>query len=90
MFFIFLDEPIPATIIDAFRDRVEKSPDIEAFEITRNGKTNKWSYKEYYNECCYFASAMIELGIRARSCLNIIGSNAPEWIIGCIDRKSVV
>lgn len=72
------------TIVEVFRDRLKKTPDLVAFEVTRHGKTRKWTYKEYYDECSYFAAAMIELGVKERSCVNIIGHNAPEWIIGCI------
>jgi len=72
------------TIIELFKDRIKKTPELVAFEVTREGKTRKWTYQEYYNECCYFAAAIIELGVKERSCINIIGHNAPEWIIGCI------
>jgi len=72
------------TIMDVFRDRLNKEKDLVAFSINQNGKTRKWTYQEYYNECCYFAAALIELGIKERSCINIIGNNSPEWVIGCI------
>lgn len=53
-------------------------------QMTRNGKTDAWTYGEYYRDCCHFASAMIELGISERACINIIGANCPEWIIAFI------
>lgn len=72
------------TIMDVFRDRLSKTRDLVAFSDKRNGKTRKWTYQQYYDECCYLAAAMIELGVKERSCVNIIGNNSPEWVIGCI------
>eukprot|EP00826_Nyctotherus_ovalis_P029838 TRINITY_DN2366_c0_g2_i6.p1 TRINITY_DN2366_c0_g2~~TRINITY_DN2366_c0_g2_i6.p1 ORF type:complete len:626 (+),score=147.01 TRINITY_DN2366_c0_g2_i6:271-2148(+) len=72
------------TIMDVFKDRLSKTKDLIAFEITRSGKVHQWTYQQYYDECCYFACALIELGIKERSSINIVGSNCPEWVIGCI------
>lgn len=41
----------------------------------------KWNWREYQNDAYNFAKAMHVLGINERKSVNIIGHNAPEWVI---------
>ncbi len=52
--------------------------------VERNGKVLKWSWREYLNDVYNFALAMHSIGINERKCLNIIGHNAPEWVISFV------
>ena len=72
------------TMIEIFRNRVKKDGGLPALQMTRNGKTFTWTFQQYFNDCCYFAAAMIELGVHERSCLNVLGFNSAEWVIGYI------
>ena len=72
------------TVISLFEDRVMKDGNVVCFNITRDGKKITWTFDEYFRACKYFASAMIELGIKERGCINVIGYNSPEWIVGYI------
>ena len=68
-------------MLRAFADRVKQSADHVALQVTRCSKVLTWTYQQYYNECLYFASALVELHATERSCINVIGFNSPEWII---------
>ena len=68
---------------EIFADRVLKSGNELALSINRK-EVQTWTFAEYYRDCTYFASALIELGIKERSCVNIIGYNCPEWFISYI------
>jgi long-subunit acyl-CoA synthetase (AMP-forming) len=71
----------PKTLSSVFINTAEKQGEKPAFFVERGGKILKWSFKDYQNDVFNFAKAMHVLGIEERKCVNIIGHNAPEWII---------
>lgn len=77
----------PKTIIDIFRNTVEKHGTENAMALKRkvDGKLptewKTWSYQEYYAECKAFAKTLIKLEVSAYKIVNIIGFNSPEWFI---------
>ena len=48
----------------------------------RNDKEQKWSWNEYKSDVYRFAKACHALGLSERKAVNIMGANAPEWMIG--------
>lgn len=77
-----IHDGIPAiTVIQAFQERVKKHPNALALAVKREGKWIKWTWRQYYNDCCTFAKALIANGIKNRSAVNVMGFNAPEWVI---------
>lgn len=72
----------PLTLIDVLSEAKEQEPQQEALRIKRHGRWVSWSYAEYYELSHCFARAMVSLGITGRKCINIIGFNNPEWVIG--------
>jgi len=47
----------------------------------RDGKVLKWTWNEYYSDVIAFAKSMMALGVTERKSVNIMGHNAPEWVI---------
>ena len=62
-------------------ERLKTIKDAMAMHVTRNGKHLTWTFGEYYRDIRCFASAILELGIKERGCINVIGFNSPEWVI---------
>ena len=78
---------MPTTLINIFEDRVKKSADLIAFQYVKDNKLRTWTFAEYYRDCTYFAAALLELNIKERGCINVVGFNSPEWIISFIGRE---
>lgn len=55
-------------------------------QVHRGKNILRWTFEEYYRDCCYFASALLELGITERNGVNIAGFNSPEWAIAFFGR----
>jgi len=75
-----------ATIIDAFKQAVEKKGDKLALVAAPTGekleiKGRTWTWQQYYDDTRTVAKAMIELGMERFSTSSVIGFNSPEWII---------
>ena len=71
----------PKTFIQLFEDRVKKTPKRAALNVERNGKWIIWTFEEYLADIKRFAKALVHMGVRERSAVNIIGFNSPEWAI---------
>lgn len=69
------------TLIDYFVKALQTIPNSPALLVKRNNKWLTWTYANYYIDCCNFAKAMISLGLTPYSSVNILGFNAPEWVI---------
>lgn len=52
--------------------------------IEREGKILTWSWREYLRDVEALAKAMHTIGISERKSVNIMGHNAPEWVISFI------
>jgi long-subunit acyl-CoA synthetase (AMP-forming) len=71
----------PITLCQMFKDTAQRIPHKNALNVERNGKVLKWTWGEYYRDASLFAKAMHVVGITERKCVNIMGHNAPEWVI---------
>lgn len=47
----------------------------------RNDKEVIWTWQEYYEDTVSFAKSLHALGVTERAAVNIMGFNAPEWLI---------
>ena len=64
-----------------FQNTVKSGGDRPAFLVERGGKYLTWTWKDYGNEVYLFAKALASLNVTTRSAVNIMGFNAPEWVI---------
>ncbi|CAG9317762.1 unnamed protein product [Blepharisma stoltei] len=71
----------PMTFINIFQDALQTHAQQPALRVKRGGKWVTWTYQQYYDDSLRFARAAINLGIKPRAVTNIIGFNAPEWLI---------
>ncbi len=81
MHIIRIDGCVPSTMTRTLQNRVKKDGPLLALQMKRDGRVDTFTFNEYYNNCRYFASAMIELGIPERACINIVAANCPEWFM---------
>lgn len=49
--------------------------------VERGGKYLCWTWQDYDREARMFAKALAKLNVTPRSCVCIMGFNAPEWTI---------
>ena len=49
--------------------------------MEREGRIKKWTWTEYGHEADMFTKAMHAVGVEERASVNIMGHNAPEWVI---------
>ena len=69
------------TLTALFRQTAAKQGEKPAFLIERNKKVLTWSWNQYLKEVDAFAKAMHVVGVQDRKSVNIMGHNAPEWVI---------
>ena len=72
----------PTTLIEEFHKVIKIKGQNKALVVKRNKKWVSWNYIQFYEEGRAFARALISLGIEQKTSVNIIGFNAPEWMIG--------
>jgi long-subunit acyl-CoA synthetase (AMP-forming) len=74
----------PTSVVAVFTAAVEKFGDKPALYGVRNDVPNEWdmlTYAEYYDKCMLFARALLSYELDPYSIINILGFNAPEWLI---------
>lgn len=71
----------PITLVEMFEKAVKKNGDRPALSVKRNGKWHTQTFKQFFEESKVFGRALIALGVTPFRSVNIIGFNAPEWII---------
>jgi long-subunit acyl-CoA synthetase (AMP-forming) len=49
--------------------------------VERGGKVLSWTWSQYLRDVNAFAKAMHVVGVQERKSINIMGHNAPEWVI---------
>jgi len=42
-----------------------------------------WTWNEYYRDAMSFSKALSVIGVEDKTAINIMGFNAPEWVICC-------
>ena len=68
-------------MLDFFRRALIEIPNNTAMKVKRNGQWKTWTFAQYYADACSFAKGLISVGLTPYSAVNIIGFNAPEWMI---------
>ena len=76
-----LGSEMPLTLIDVLYTTHKMHKARTALRCKREGKYITWTYDQFYQDVQKFAKGLIELNIQPGKALNIIGYNAPEWII---------
>lgn len=71
----------PITLSELFRITATKQGEKPAFYVERGGKVASWTWSQYLKEVDAFAKAMQVVGVQERKSVNIMGHNAPEWVI---------
>mmetsp|Transcript_31410 Transcript_31410/g.61216 ORF Transcript_31410/g.61216 Transcript_31410/m.61216 type:complete len:754 (-) Transcript_31410:236-2497(-) len=85
------------TLTQIFKEACAKKPDKIAMRVERplpapeNGvappalpadQWTSWTYKQYYDDTCKLAKAMVAVGHQVHEAVNIFGFNSPEWFMG--------
>jgi long-chain-fatty-acid--CoA ligase ACSBG len=71
----------PTTVSKQFYEISTIQGDKPALWVERDGKVLSWTWKQYQADAFAFAKALQAIGIQERKCINIMGHNAPEWVI---------
>ena len=74
----------PVTVIEIFEKGCKERGSKEALFQERGGKWVSWTWTQFYNETVNFAKALIALNIPNYKAVNILASNAPEWLFSFI------
>ena len=74
----------PVTIMDLFDKACREKSSSEVLFIERGGKWVSWTWTQYYQESINFAKGLIAMNIPSFKTVNILGSNAPEWLFSFI------
>ena len=64
-----------------FEESIKSFGKQPALRVKRDGKWVRWTYAEFHRDTLRFAKGLIALGINKHKAMNIIGFNAPEWVI---------
>jgi len=48
--------------------------------VKRNGEWKNWTYTEYLAEVHRVGKSLIQMGVKEREAVAIIGFNSPEWV----------
>lgn len=72
---------LPYTLVELFERTLKVIPDSPALSIKKNGKWHTLTYSQYFEESKVFGKALIALKVTPYRSVNIIGFNAPEWVI---------
>lgn len=71
----------PTTFCLKFMEKVKEAPDQRVLAVKRGDQYVYWTWREYYELVIKFAKTLIAMKCTRRKCVNIIGFNAPEWVI---------
>lgn len=72
---------LPETICKGFLRAAENGGDNQCLLVQREGKVYTWTWNEYKASVLSFAKSLYKIGLRERAVVNIMGFNAPEWVI---------
>jgi long-chain-fatty-acid--CoA ligase ACSBG len=70
----------PQTMFDIFEKTVRENANKPSLHIERGGKWVSWTWQQFYNETIAFAKALIVAGVHTYKTVNILATNAPEWV----------
>ena len=71
----------PESIPRCFARSAKLRGDCPALRVMRNNKELLWTWSQFYNDAVAFAKSLLKLGVSQRKAVNIMGFNAPEWVI---------
>lgn len=72
---------LPETVSHGFLRAAKHGGDKEALLVQRNNKVFTWTWNQYLNDVLAFSKSLYKIGLRERAVVNIMGFNAPEWVI---------
>jgi len=79
----------PVTLITLFKESLLVNAHRPALALKRKDKNGVlptewkfWTQGEYWELCLSFGKSMLALGLQTHAIVNILGFNAPEWLIG--------
>lgn len=72
---------LPETICQGFLRAAELRGDHYALFLQRNNQELRWTWNEYKADVFAFSKSLYKVGVRERKVVNIMGFNAPEWLI---------
>jgi long-chain-fatty-acid--CoA ligase ACSBG len=81
------------TVMEVFQKTVQRRGEGRALSFKKNGAWASYTWKQYYQNCMFFAKALIKLGVEAHDCVGVIGHNSPEWFftnIGTIAAGAII
>jgi long-chain-fatty-acid--CoA ligase ACSBG len=76
-----LEAEKPSTLIEEWQRNQTLYAKEPALSVKRNKQWVTLTYEEYHYEATRFAKALLALGLPDFTGINIIGFNAPEWVI---------
>lgn len=68
---------VPSTVLDVFRQTVNKYGDKLALSIKIENIWRGWTWSDYYEEVMRGARSLVKLGIEKHDGVSIIGFNSP-------------
>ncbi|EDQ85947.1 uncharacterized protein MONBRDRAFT_38583 [Monosiga brevicollis MX1] len=71
----------PVTVMERFKETVERFGDRDALAVKRDGYWHTWTYRDYHRDIITAAKAFIHFGLDRHHSVGIIGFNSPEWFI---------
>jgi long-chain-fatty-acid--CoA ligase ACSBG len=74
----------PLTICQLLRNTSTRLADKYSMYQERDKKIIKYTWREYQAEVMAFAKSMHAIGVTERKAVNVMGHNAPEWVIAFI------
>ena len=69
------------TVGTLFRQTCEKNSDKDAIIYHNKGIQYKKTWKQFYNDCCYFGEMLIKLGLEKQDTVMIQGFNSYQWFV---------
>ena len=72
---------LPETVSKGFLRAAQKGGDKEALLVQRDNKVYTWTWNQYKTDVFKFSKSLYKMGLRERAVVNIMGFNAPEWVI---------
>lgn len=91
------DETPPRTMVQVFKDAVERHGDKVALRVERPvpalgadkkcppalplSKWMSWTWQKYYDECIVAACSLLHIGVSQHDAVCVYGFNSPEWVI---------
>jgi long-chain acyl-CoA synthetase len=75
---IAVEKTLPLMI----RDRAKNTPDIVIqYYKNKDGNYNSISYRRFYEEVCFLAAGLLEIGVKRGDRVGLIADNCQKWMV---------